>query len=1230
MAASRSRTGSQQPDIDIRQIIAEAQTRWLRPVEVCEILKNYATHGFRLNPVPPVRPCNGSMFLFDRKTLRYFRKDGHNWRKKKDGKTVREAHERLKTGSVDVLHCYYAHGEDNSSFQRRCYWMLDPALEHIVLVHYREVTEGGRFTMSDSQHSAPATHAASPPDLSNRTASPEMEEELGDHIESEDAEEHSSLERIVPPFGPQDTLLDQLTPRAQAAADLNNSPVNGWIGGDLRGGSVSSNLWLSSSGGGGSSSLESLLDAPTGLTPKPGQFPPFPPNKQQLKNNSQFPDMFGPDAFANGQRQESFSGSNDVAGWRNLMESSARNNLGFGQNPGSLGNTTGPILSQNAGGSLAYVKQESMNGATNWAEMLEQCATPSESNDVAGWRNVMETNTRNNLGFGQYSGSLGEPFAPESTTGPILSQSAGGSLAYVKQESMNGATNWAEMLAQCTTPSTTRNVMESLMANNRTESMSEPPRTQDIGSPQVAVSKGILEALSPRGLGREPQTALEASLQAVTQEKALKAAGLYQRRLPGLRSESQSLDLQFVDKKVGVQERTPDIEAFPKLDSFGRWMSYTLDGQSFLSPGAGGAFQSSWPGTPTMGFPGLADDMYQMQVDTSLSTSVSSDQRYSITDSCPEWAYASEGAKVLISGSFLGDYANATDIRWHCMFGEVEVPAEVINGGVLRCKAPPHAVGRVSFYVTCGDRQAHSEIRDFEYRSGGTVQPETKGQAAEERLLKFRLAHMLLAESESESILPDEAGEVTMKRLNCLNSFSSSHSSDDWLELEALAKTSDYSQDMGFQDRLLQMMFKSRMQKWLLCKIQEEGKGPSILDAQGQGVFHMAAALGYDWVVAPMVAAGVPIDFRDAHGWTALHWAASCGKEQVVITLVGHGADSGAVTDPTPSCPSGQTPADLAVAKGYVGIGGWLAESSLTRRISMMTLAENPLMVATARVAGETAVANLSRRDSIKQTFTRADDQASIRDSLQAVRNAARAAALIQAAFRQHSFRKREEDELASEKFDEYGMTESQMRGFVAARAAQRIQKAFRGHNEKKQQLAASRIQQKFRSWKVRKDFVNLRQRVVTIQAHVRGNLVRRRFRKILWSVGILEKAILRWKRKRSGLRGFKSGDMSANTKEDDDEFLKEGRKQAEKAVEKAVTTVTTMVRSQPAREQYRRLREGSLKAEQLGQFLPPSSPQDLPSSPEMELQSYEELQNQHMSQYLSPLGEQLLNIMDS
>lgn len=43
--------------------------------------------------------------LFDRKMLRNFRKDGHNWKKKKDGKTVKEAHEHLKVWSSFVLVC---------------------------------------------------------------------------------------------------------------------------------------------------------------------------------------------------------------------------------------------------------------------------------------------------------------------------------------------------------------------------------------------------------------------------------------------------------------------------------------------------------------------------------------------------------------------------------------------------------------------------------------------------------------------------------------------------------------------------------------------------------------------------------------------------------------------------------------------------------------------------------------------------------------------------------------------------------------------------------------------------------------------------------------------------------------------------------------------------------------------------------------------------------------------
>lgn len=58
----------------------------------------------------------GSVFLFNKRVLRFFRKDGHNWRKKKDGRAVGEAHERLKVCEDDCAiscfgHCFPSHSD---------------------------------------------------------------------------------------------------------------------------------------------------------------------------------------------------------------------------------------------------------------------------------------------------------------------------------------------------------------------------------------------------------------------------------------------------------------------------------------------------------------------------------------------------------------------------------------------------------------------------------------------------------------------------------------------------------------------------------------------------------------------------------------------------------------------------------------------------------------------------------------------------------------------------------------------------------------------------------------------------------------------------------------------------------------------------------------------------------------------------------------------------------------
>ncbi|CAN6577286.1 unnamed protein product [Malus baccata var. baccata] len=116
------------------RILSEGKHRWLRPHEICEVLRN--PNGITISKKPTTMPPSMTFCCI---AFRYFRKDGYRWKKAKDGKSTKEAHERLKVGGVDTLHCYYAHGEEDKKFQRRSYWMIDKYLSHIVLVHYLDV-----------------------------------------------------------------------------------------------------------------------------------------------------------------------------------------------------------------------------------------------------------------------------------------------------------------------------------------------------------------------------------------------------------------------------------------------------------------------------------------------------------------------------------------------------------------------------------------------------------------------------------------------------------------------------------------------------------------------------------------------------------------------------------------------------------------------------------------------------------------------------------------------------------------------------------------------------------------------------------------------------------------------------------------------------------------------------------------------------------------------------------
>ncbi|XP_065863920.1 calmodulin-binding transcription activator 3-like isoform X2 [Euphorbia lathyris] len=922
--------------LELQHILEEARHRWLRPGEILEILGNY--QKFTLSPEPPIQPSAGSLFLFDRKALRYFRKDGHSWRKKKDGKTVREAHEKLKAGSVEVLHCYYAHGEDNDSFQRRCYWMLDEKFEHIVLVHYREVKEGYKSGVS--------------------------------HLLA-------------------DSSIQVDRPQPSSAPSFGQTPSHAFIAQAF------------------CESIPNRIDW----------------NGQAL--SSDFDDV----------------DSKDDLGASSLIE---------------------PVSN-----SMSH------NASLLGAEVEEFPVLPR--NSPGTW-------------------FIGSNFVQTSGSSMLPGSSSFSKSAYHMHDQKNyvGQHDGTDFISHKLTDS--------------------------------------------RLDGDVPDTV-------ATEDRLITdiAATVHQR------------SIQIDIKPKDVEANNSAVRELKKLDSFGRWMDKEIGGDYNDSLMASDS-ANYWNTLAENDDKEVSSLSHHMQLDVeSLGPSLAHEQLFTIHDFSPDWAFSGVETKVLIIGTFLGSKTLSSESKWGCMFGEIEVFAEVLIDNVIRCQAPLHATGRVPFYVTCRNRLACSEVREFEFRENPSRTPRIV--QGEELQFEVRLAKLFRLCPESTSLNCSIEGCGKCKIISTLNSVRNDRKKD----LTSVKQSSMVSgaNCMNARDNLIQSLLKDRFFEWLVFKVHGGGKGPDVLDNEGQGVIHLAAALGYEWSMALIVTATNNPNFRDALGRTALHWASYFGREETVITLVRLGVDPTAVDDPTSAFPGGRIAADLASSQGHKGIAGYLAEAFLTRNLSTLNIKGH----STDSVPEDEATASTAN---IMFPSNGGDDQVSLRESLAAVRKSTLAAALIQAAYRSYSFH--------------YGrLPESPDDSEILASLCPKNKNHRRSHFEDYLHSAAVKIQQKYRGWKGRKDYMKMRMKVLKIQAHVRGNRVRKQYKKVIWSVSIVEKAILRWRRKGSGLRGFRVEKTIGNAKPETDntdeyEFLRISRKQKFDGVEKALERVKSMVHDPAARDQYMRL----------------------------------------------------------
>jgi calmodulin-binding transcription activator len=177
------------------------------------------------------------------------------------------------------------------------------------------------------------------------------------------------------------------------------------------------------------------------------------------------------------------------------------------------------------------------------------------------------------------------------------------------------------------------------------------------------------------------------------------------------------------------------------------------------------------------------------------------------------------------------------------------------------------------------------------------------------------------------------------------------------------------------------------------------------------------------------------------------------------------------LTDPTQQFPSGRTPADLASENGHKGIAGFLAESALTSHLSALTLKDSQ-GGNVEEICGLAAAEDFAEPSSAQLACV--DSQAeSLKDSLGAVRKSTQAAARIFQAFRVESFHRKKVIEYGD---DDCGLSDERTLSLIS------LKNAKPGHSDMPMHSAAVRIQNKFRGWKGRKEFMIIRQKIVKIQ----------------------------------------------------------------------------------------------------------------------------------------------------
>uniref|UniRef100_A0A1Y1N492 CG-1 domain-containing protein n=1 Tax=Photinus pyralis TaxID=7054 RepID=A0A1Y1N492_PHOPY len=831
--------------------------RWNTNEEIAAILISFDRHTEWQSKEVKIRPKSGSMLLYSRKKVRY-RRDGYCWKKRKDGKTTREDHMKLKVQGTECIYGCYVHSAILPTFHRRCYWLLQNP--DIVLVHYLNVP------YPDDNKLAVITPSLSLWADKKEWTKEELISQLKPMFFSED-EPDLNNELEISNFKLQtaetvEAIVSQLMEKQRVArqAALVKQLECGCPDSTCADGKSCSHPMRRIT----AAKNEVANSLPSSSS---NSRPPSRAENNQVSSTTGSGGMFL---------------NNNHAG--RVYSRDARNHLS--QSAGQNSGNTPPLvlsLSQIQGGGGLLILNSNSTTSTNSTTHQSFVAPVSVANFVSSTtasrvhskvdrskngpivlkQEIMDTQCTYGSTISRPNGRMRELKHDTSTT--ML-----GNMSFNQQKNVHHQ-NEMIMVSAPSTPSkrmdTSNEEMPEFKHQNFCGDTVVLLNTDSGGS---LVSKNVGSSIASGSFFNETldlshediQKTLSANMPLCSSE--LEAHQNHNPEPANSRSnhkrepEQQPIThdmnpMDFINTCDVVVSPTHvvDDDVFVNLDAFDMLGEFPdLEG---LESGHATLLDVH----PSVNEnPGKTQNIIQTQMDAHAK----------ITDYSPEWAYPEGGIKVLVTGPWhsTGPYT--------VLFDTFPVPTTLVQDGVLRCYCPAHEAGLATLQVACNGCVISNSVI-FEYklppREEQVPAPEPKVERSNDNLLKFTLLQRLEA--------MDERLQIKQEPVD-----GSDHVEDTTLFMQS-----------NFEDRLVTYCQTMTSRLW---RYGEELSVSWFTSHRGMTLLHLAASLGYSRLVCALLhwraensslllETEVDALSQDEDGYTPLMWACVKGHTDTAVML---------------------------------------------------------------------------------------------------------------------------------------------------------------------------------------------------------------------------------------------------------------------------------------------------------------------------------------------------------